>query len=48
MSAPAIQTLPCSAGIGLRAPHYREVLNTLPALGWVEVHRCHPGGLPRV
>lgn len=31
-------TLPCAAGIGLRAPHYREVLKTLPALGWVEVH----------
>lgn len=30
--------LPCVAGIGLRATHYREVLETLPALGWVEVH----------
>ena len=38
MLPPAIQGLPCSAGIGLRAPHYREVLDTLPALGWVEVH----------
>ncbi|MDD4929365.1 MAG: DUF692 domain-containing protein [Gallionella sp.] len=36
MKRPA--TLPCTAGIGLRAPHYREVLNTLPPLGWVEVH----------
>lgn len=36
MKSPA--TLPCTAGIGLRAPHYREVLETLPALGWVEVH----------
>ena len=35
---PAIQTLPCVAGIGLRAPHYREVIQNLPALGWVEVH----------
>lgn len=25
-------------GIGLRSPHYREILNTHPALGWVEVH----------
>ena len=31
-------TLPCIAGIGLRAPHYREVLQKLPQLGWVEVH----------
>ncbi|MFN0317105.1 MAG: DUF692 domain-containing protein [Burkholderiales bacterium] len=24
--------------MGLRAPHYREVLDTLPAVGWLEVH----------
>ncbi len=35
---PATDTLPCTAGIGLRAPHYREVLEKLPRLGWVEVH----------
>jgi uncharacterized protein len=34
----ASDTLPCIAGIGLRAPHYREVLQQLPRLGWVEVH----------
>lgn len=34
----AIQELPCVAGIGLRAPHYQEVLQNLPDLGWVEVH----------
>lgn len=46
MGKPA--TLPCSAGIGLRAPHYREVLNTLPKLGWVEVHseNFFGGGAP--
>lgn len=33
-----VPSLPCVAGIGLRAPHYREVLATLPELGWVEVH----------
>ena len=38
MSARAIQALPCDAGIGLRAAHYREVLHHHPALGWVEVH----------
>jgi uncharacterized protein (UPF0276 family) len=26
------------AGVGLRAPHYREFLDTRPALGWLEVH----------
>jgi len=38
MKTPANDTLPCNAGIGLRAPHYREVLEKLPKLGWVEVH----------
>lgn len=46
MNMPA--TLPCCAGIGLRAPHYREVLGTLPKLGWVEVHseNFFGGGAP--
>lgn len=41
-------TLPCSAGIGLRAVHYREVLDSLPGLGWVEVHseNFFGGGAP--
>jgi hypothetical protein len=41
-------TLPCTAGIGLRAPHYHEVLDTLPELGWVEVHNENffGGGAP--
>lgn len=30
--------IPASAGIGLRADHYREVLETRPAVGWFEVH----------
>ena len=38
MKMPANHTLPCTAGIGLRAPHYHEVLNSLPKLGWLEVH----------
>ncbi len=38
MKTPANHTLPCIAGIGLRAPHYREVLQKLPKLGWLEVH----------
>lgn len=48
MVGPATQTLPCSAGIGLRAPHYREVLESLPRLGWVELHseNFFGGGAP--
>lgn len=44
----ASHTLPCAAGIGLRAPHYREVLESLPKLSWVEVHseNFFGGGVP--
>ena len=40
--------LPCSAGIGLRAPHYRQVLEQIPKLNWVEVHseNFFGGGAP--
>lgn len=40
-------TLPPCAGIGLRDPHHREVLDSLPATGWLEVHSENffgPGG----
>jgi uncharacterized protein (UPF0276 family) len=30
--------IPARAGIGLRAPHYRELLATRPDIGWLEVH----------
>jgi len=30
--------IPDVAGIGLRAPHHTALLETLPAIGWVEVH----------
>ncbi|EQD79955.1 protein containing DUF692 [mine drainage metagenome] len=48
MVQPATHSLPCCAGIGLRAPHYREVLDRLPKLGWVEVHseNFFGGGAP--
>lgn len=48
MDRPAGDTLPCTAGVGLRAPHYRELLETLPRLGWVEVHNENffGGGAP--
>ncbi len=48
MLMPATNSLPIVAGIGLRAPHYREVLDNLPNLGWVEVHNENffGGGAP--
>ncbi len=48
MAQPATHSLPCSAGIGLRAPHYREVLDGLSKIGWVEVHseNFFGGGAP--
>lgn len=48
MKMSASDTLPCIAGIGLRAPHYGEVLHQLPKLGWVEVHseNFFGGGAP--
>jgi len=33
-----VQAAPPSAGIGLRAPHYREILESPPDIGWLEVH----------
>ncbi|QEL56228.1 MNIO family bufferin maturase [Chromobacterium paludis] len=41
-------SLPTVCGIGLRAPHYREALDTSPPLGWVEVHseNFFDGGMP--
>lgn len=48
MAKPATHALQVTAGIGLRAPHYREVLDRLPRLGWVEVHseNFFGGGAP--
>lgn len=34
----SVSTIPACVGIGLRAPHYREILDTRPDLGWLEVH----------
>jgi uncharacterized protein (UPF0276 family) len=42
--------IPARAGIGLRAPHYRELLERRPDIGWVEVHSENyfgAGGQPR-
>lgn len=30
--------IPASAGIGLRAPHYRQLVAERPPVGWLEVH----------
>lgn len=38
MHRPNASALPATAGIGLRAPHHREVLAAPPAVGWLEVH----------
>jgi uncharacterized protein len=38
VSVPKVQAAPPSAGIGLRAPHYREILESQPDVGWLEVH----------
>ncbi|MDE1942813.1 MAG: DUF692 domain-containing protein [Betaproteobacteria bacterium] len=45
---PAPAFLPCSAGIGLRAPHTRELLAHPPNVDWVEVHseNFFAGGMP--
>ena len=49
MCTPTSLSLPHVAGIGLRAPHYLEVLEQRPALGWVEVHseNFFGGGAPQ-
>ena len=31
-------SLPASAGIGLRAPHYAEFVATRPAVAFIEAH----------
>lgn len=48
MNTPASHSLPVVAGIGLRAPHYAEVLERRPPLGWIEVHseNFFGGGAP--
>ncbi len=38
-------TIPVRAGVGLRAPHYHAVLETLPDIGWFEVHSENYFGL---
>ena len=35
---PEIRPIPARAGVGLKADHYREILETDPDIGWFEVH----------
>lgn len=39
-SSPAITAspIPARAGVGLKAEHYRDILETKPEIGWFEVH----------
>jgi uncharacterized protein len=37
-SKPAHTALPLVAGIGLRSPHMRDMLEQRPAAGWLEIH----------
>jgi hypothetical protein len=48
MKTSVSRVLPAIAGVGLRAPHYAEVLEQRPDLGWIEVHseNFFGGGAP--
>ncbi len=37
-SRPPADLIPSQSGIGLRAPHYRDLLALLPGIAWLEVH----------
>ena len=34
----SLTQIPAAIGVGLRAPHVREVESTRPAIGWLEIH----------
>ena len=38
LGRPAPAACPRAAGVGLKADHYREILDARPAIGWFEVH----------
>ena len=45
----ARDTVPAAAGIGLRFQHHRAVLETRPAVAWLEVHtENYMGGGPSI
>ena len=35
---PGVASIPARAGVGLRTPHQHEILDALPAVGWLEAH----------
>jgi len=42
-------TIPAAAGIGLRGPHYRDIVDQKPPVGWLEAHSENyfgDGGVP--
>jgi uncharacterized protein (UPF0276 family) len=42
-------SIPAAAGIGLRGPHYRDIVDQKPAVGWLEAHSENyfgDGGIP--
>lgn len=41
----SVGPITASAGIGLRAPHYRDLLEQVPSVGWIEVHSENYFGL---
>lgn len=38
MTSTCGSSIPASAGIGLRTPHYRQLITERPPVGWLEVH----------
>ncbi len=51
-SAFQARPIPVKAGIGLRPPHFQQVLNERPSVPWFEVHSenffCAGGEMPRI
>jgi uncharacterized protein len=43
------RSIPMATGLGLRAPHHREVIESRPGVGWFEIHAENfMGGGPRL
>jgi uncharacterized protein len=38
LGQPKLSPIPARAGVGLKPEHYRDVLDSLPDIGWFEVH----------
>ena len=33
-----VRAIPAAIGVGMRTPHFGEIIATRPAIGWLEVH----------